>query len=375
MVLNIKVLCVTKDWRLAEQCKINLLRLNPALRIGRIGGDSDKLLVPEVNANEKFNGVAFTTLSTIYSQLKNNDCRLTTTLLIWDECHWGQRTKMGRKILKYCKKNNISILGLTATPLENDAFRVEFYRSFFDLVKLGWLAEPIFEEPVTTGVEWSPGLNARSGDFTSMSLRQLAVNANRNRLIVGYYDTHCNRFGQTLVFACNIEHANLLVQIFTQHGVTVAPIHGAVKEVQRNRFLQEFRDANIRVLVSVEMLTHGIDLPTVKTIFLCRPTTSDILFTQMLGRGARIQEGKTKFYVVEFTDNVKKHSDVIINAKTHFKGAGVSASTQKYIQQTNGRNQHHGFDPNGLAVTIPDDPSFPESIRGLWLRRGQTFGI
>ncbi len=375
MVLDIQVIFVTKNWRLVKKAAIELLQLDSTVSVGRIGGDADKLPYSGVKVNEKFNGVAFTTLHTLYLLLKNKDCFLTTTLLVWDENHWGQRSKMGCKILEFCKKNNISILGLTATPLENDAFHVVFYRSFPDLVNAGWLARPIIEEPVTTGVEWSPGLNA-SGDFTAMSLRQLAVNANRNNLIAGYYNTHSNRFGQTLVFACNIEHANLLTRIFTQFGVTVAPIHGDVREEQQNQFMQDFQDGIIRVLISVEMLTHGIDLPTVKTIFLCRPTTSDILFTQMIGRGTRTQKGKSDFYIVEFTDNIKIHSDVMINAKRHFKGAsGLDISDEKVARQSNGRNQHHEFDPSGLPMWIPDDSSLPASIRGLWLRRGQTFGV
>ncbi len=69
--------------------------------------------------------------------------------------------------------------------------------------------------------------------------------------------------------------------------------------------IHRFRRGELEVLINVEMLTEGVDLPNVQTVFLTRPTTSTILMTQMIGRALRGQKagGTEKAYVVSFIDN------------------------------------------------------------------------
>lgn len=375
MGVNICVIWIAPSWRLLKQASDDFMDLKSRVPTARFGGDSDKLSIPEVSLDTDFDGVVLTTVQTYYRCLRSNRYQITASLLIWDECHWSQDSKMGRLILENCKQNNTRVLGLSATPLEDGVFYVAYHRSLLTLIEDGWLARPIIEEPIDTGIDWLPGIDFH-GEFDSGSLKELSLNSKRNRLIAEHYNAHSHKFGQTLVFTCNIEHADLLVRAFRTVGVAVAPIHSGVPEDQRNQFLKEFSDKAIRVLVNVEMLTHGIDLPVVKTIFLCRPTTSEILFAQMIGRGTRKQKGKSDFYIVEFTDNVKKHIDLLITSKTYFSGAGsnrpvIDGSPDNSIR----RKQYHGFDPEGLPTWIPEDPSLPPSIQGLWFRRGQTFGI
>jgi len=56
--------------------------------------------------------------------------------------------------------------------------------------------------------------------------------------------------------------------------------------VKDSRTPKVFRDQKVQVLVNVAKLTHGVYIPGVETIVLCRPTMSDRLFSQMIGRGA-----------------------------------------------------------------------------------------
>jgi len=59
------------------------------------------------------------------------------------------------------------------------------------------------------------------------------------------------------------------------------------------------------VLVNVNILTEGTDLPSVQTVFLARPTTSTILMTQMIGRALRGEKagGTATAYIVSFVDH------------------------------------------------------------------------
>lgn len=74
------------------------------------------------------------------------------------------------------------------------------------------------------------------------------------------------------------------------------------------RVLQQFRDGAIDVLVNVRMLTEGTDVPSAKTVFLTRQTTSNILLTQMIGRALRGPRfgGTEDAHIVSFIDNWKQ---------------------------------------------------------------------
>lgn len=368
------VLYISKDWELLNHAKKDLSQRHPTVRVRRFG-EGKKLDAQPLDLRKDFKGVVYTTLHTLHQQKdKYIEILSKFSLVVWDESHWAQSSAMGQPILTFCKKNKIPVLGLTATPLDNDTFYEAFHCSFFELINKGSLAHPIVVEPISTGVDWSPELN-RSHEINQNSLRIYGHSKKRSRIAAEHYATNSEKYKQTLVFACDIKHANRLVKAFKQKDVAVAAIHGDIKEKQRQQHLKDFRNGDTHVLVNVGMLTHGIDIPSIKTVFLCRPTASEILFAQMIGRGARLQEGKNSFYIVEFTDNVKKHNDLIISAKTYFKGAG---SPEPYDWKTGKRPERrnkHEFMPDGHAVWIGDDASIPESVRGLWLMRGQTFGI
>lgn len=373
MRFDTHILWLTKDCRLINQAADDLLRQSPVPMVRRLGGGNGCLKMPEVEPDDVISGVVYATILTAYNFLKKGH-HFSAGLIVWDECHWAQQSKMGRKILKYCNKKEIRILGLTATPRDNDLFKIGYQRSYFDLVAAGWLAKPIVEMPVETGINWIPKIND-SGDFDANSLRVLGADQRRNIMIAEYYSQNAGKYGQTIIFACNIGHANQLVKTFSALGVAIAPVHSAIPEELKNQYLQDFKNKSIRVLVNVEMLIHGIDLPFLKTIFLCRPTTSEILFAQMIGRGSRKSESKDDFYIVEFTDNIKNHKDLIVTPKQYFSGAGSNKSNNRNRLHSSTRKQKHEFDSYGLPTWIPDNPSLPSSIHGLWYRRDQTFGI
>ncbi len=83
--------------------------------------------------------------------------------------------------------------------------------------------------------------------------------------------------------------------------------------------IKRFRNGDLEVLINVEMLTEGTDLPNVQTVFLTRPTTSTILMTQMIGRALRGQKagGTEKAYLVSFIDNWENKINWVNPEKLH----------------------------------------------------------
>lgn len=371
------VMWVTKDWRLLYQAARDVSRRHQGIKVSRIGGDGSPL---HPSPEEGREGIVYSTVQTITRRLSRGVLRrLRPTLLIWDECHWGEHGQAG-KVLTACKRAGIPVLGLTATPRTTSRYQVAFSKTFSELVDEGFLARPHVKAAVQTGVHWRPQLRGRFEDVTRASLQELADNRRRNELIVEHYSANAGHYGKTIVFACNIDHVDQLTRLLQSRGIAARGMHSQQEEHWNQRALGDFKTGAVQVLVNMEMLTHGIDVPDANTVFLCRPTTSDILFAQMVGRASRLDRnsGKNSFFVVEFTDNVQEHGHLFTTAQKYFQGSGIDgapAASHSVSPARVGRTREHGFDPRGAPTWIPARPDLPESVRGLWYREGQTFGI
>ena len=262
-----------------------------------------------------------------------------------DEAHHAT-AKTYRKIIKYVEERvpNVKLLGLTATPFrtakEEEGLLSKIFRDGVDefgnvvkdklgityqiglkeLINARILSTPIFECKYTEEDYGSNlGIDALEHiqhlDILPENIAtEMASSAARNRLIVETYIKKADEYGQTIVFAVNINHAISLNKLFNKAGIKsdyiVSDIRDAVTGVtisreDNERKLQEFRDGKLQILINVNILTEGVDLPQTQTVFLARPTVSKILMTQMVGRALRgtAAGGTSKAYIVSFIDH------------------------------------------------------------------------
>ena len=80
---------------------------------------------------------------------------------------------------------------------------------------------------------------------------------------------------------------------------------GETPDEERSTILQKFRNNEIKVLINVGVLTEGFDEPSVQAIILARPTKSTLLYTQVVGRGTRLDEGKDNCLIIDISDTTK----------------------------------------------------------------------
>ena len=261
---------------------------------------------------------------------KDNIC------LVIDEAHHAI-AKSYRNIIsileKHCK-NYIKIIGLTATPTRtNDNEKGLLKKMVFKddicysvdlntLIADGILSEPKFYS-INTNIHINDSLTSKELNgikntdiLPEKIVKEITENAARNNYIVNEYLNNKNKYGKTLVFAINVNQAIILSKLFRDNGIksdyVVSSIkdkstHATVSTEENMRKIKEFREGKIDVLINVNILTEGTDIPNVQTIFLTRPTTSRILFNQMIGRGLRgVKAGGTeKAYIVSFIDEWK----------------------------------------------------------------------
>ena len=371
------VLWVSKDWELLKQAARDLCNRHAAIGTpGRIGGASQQLHpLPEDEGT-----VRYTTIQTLSRRGAGGLSGFRPALVVWDECHWGEDAKAGKSIKKIFARRRVPVFGLTATPKEDSSFKVVYRKTFAELVHKNWLARPQVVEPVTTGIDWAPDRD-QFGEFAARSIRELAMNPERNQRVIEHWVANAGKYGKTIVFACFIEHADLLAKAFFRRGIAVRVMHSGLPGHTNADSLQKFKTGEITVLVNVVKLTHGIDVPDARTVLLTRPTASDILFAQMVGRASRRAPGKDSFYIVEFTDNILRHGEHLYSGKHFYSGAGfdavVAAQNDRVATGPGDRpavRKRHGRSPQGLPTWIPGDASH-EELRGLWFRQNQTFGI
>lgn len=144
----------------------------------------------------------------------------------------------------------------------------------------------------------------------------IAENKDRNRFIVEHYIKNKDKYGKTIVFAVNQKNAIALKSIFEKYGVKAGYVLSGLKSdatlasisnEEKDRIIKDFKDGKLDVLINVNILTEGTDIPNTQTVFLARQTTSSILMTQMIGRALRGKKagGTDKAYVVSFVDDWK----------------------------------------------------------------------
>ena len=262
--------------------------------------------------------------------IKNNTEEI---FLVIDEAHHAT-AKTYRKLIKNIQENvsHFQMLGLTATPFRTAESEQGLLKKVFPddivykidlrtLIRLGILSEPHFEE-VSTGMNFIENLtekeieNINKLDINSIGeniAETIANNKDRNHLIVNKYLINKDKYKQTIVFALNVDNAIALNALFNEVGIKSDYVISTIKDAltgvtisskDNKDKIAKFRKEEIQVLINVNILTEGTDVPNVQSIFLARPTISSILMTQMIGRGLRgLKAGGTKeAYIVSFVD-------------------------------------------------------------------------
>lgn len=289
------------------------------------------------------------------------DCRF--DLILIDELHHGEEALIFNALVERYTANAIFV-GFTGTPRNWTEFKRVGNHGFASLVEKGFLARPMIHPPVSTGVLWSPQRSSPHGDVTMRSLAELGANDDRNRVIVSTYLKDKKKFGKTLVFCCDIAHAEALNAMFTVAGVKSGVVHCKQKYDARLQTQAAFEKGQLDILTNVMTMTTGVDLPDLQTIFLARPTLSEVLFSQMIGRGSRLTKTKKEFTIVDFVDNVQAHGLDLIRPDG-FLGTGRPLRCPLITR--------HDFVPAELEV-IQGAPGY-EALEGLELEPSQTFGV
>ena len=212
-------------------------------------------------------------------------------MIITDECHHAAAQSY-RRIYEYFTPR--LHVGFTATPGRGDKVRLDdvfsdiiFQRDLRWGIQNGYLSD-IFCRRVNIGYDLSHVRTSR-GDYAPGELEE-AMDGTADAIAQAYREMAT---GATLIFAVSVKQANEIAKRIPGAAV----VTGETKD--RAAIVEAFTAGDIPCIVNVMVFTEGTDIPRVETIIIARPTQSDSLYTQMVGRGLRMFPGKERLNLID----------------------------------------------------------------------------
>lgn len=259
-------------------------------------------------------------------------------LVIVDECHRGSASRQSswRSILEYFSP--ACQLGMTATPLRDenrdtyDYFGEPIYTySLRQGIEDGFLAPYRVHRIVTTwdAAGWRPSVGDRdrygreipddeyqTGDFERVIALRARTEAVARHLSDFLKET--DRFAKTIVFCVDQEHAdemrralnNFNADLVRDRPDYVCRVTSADEKIGRGHLsrFQDVEQTTPAILTTSQMLTTGVDAPTVKNVVLVRVVNSSSEFKQIIGRGTRVRADYDKlfFNILDYTGSATR---------------------------------------------------------------------
>ncbi len=224
--------------------------------------------------------------------------------IIIDEAHHALSNSY-QAILNYF--DEADVLGVTATPDRADmknlgqAFDSLAYEyTLREAISSGYLVK-IQVQTLPLHIDFT-NVKMTAGDFQAGDVGRVL-------------DPYLEQIADTLrdykdrkivVFLPLIETSQKFCNMLIERGFNAAEVNG--NSENRNEITEDFANGKYNVLCNSMLLTEGWDCPSVDCVIVLRPTKSRALYTQMIGRGTRLCEGKDHLLVLDFLWHYEKHS-------------------------------------------------------------------
>jgi DNA repair protein RadD len=198
--------------------------------------------------------------------------------------------------------SGVPVIGLSATPWTRGLGK--YFNKFIiastteELIDLGYLSKFRVFAPASPDLS---KVRIRAGDYVDNDLSAVMDQSELVADVVGTWIAR-GKGRPTLCFAVDRTHAKHLQQQFIAAGVVAEYIDAYTSALEREAIAKRFKAGEVELVCNVGCLTTGIDWD-VRCIILARPTKSEMLFVQMIGRGLRTADGKDDCLILDHSDN------------------------------------------------------------------------
>lgn len=257
-------------------------------------------------------------IDTLLIRIKKTPEKYRFKLVIFDEAHHvTDKNKWGKliELLEAPDGGDPNILGVTATPKRGDGVGLGvghggIFRemvvgpSVAELIDWGMLINPIvytsLETPDLSGLKTN-----KEGDY---NLQDIADRVDKPKITgsaVQHYKDICPG-ARAIVFCASIKHAEHVVAEFNAAGYKFSILVGepAMSDAERTAVNKALASGELHGACTVDLVSEGYDLPDLGCCIMLRPTASESLFLQQVGRVMRPSPGKKFAYLLDHVGNV-----------------------------------------------------------------------
>lgn len=229
-------------------------------------------------------------------------------LIIIDEAHHAVAGSWARTLNHW---PNAFTLGVTATPMRLDGRGLA--GRFDALVSGPSVADLISSQFLSPARIYAPpqiadfsSVRTRAGDYAT----DQAAAAMDCPTVTGDAIDHYQRLAgaqPAIAFCCNTKHAESVAAQFRAAGISAHTLLGTTPPAERDQLIASFAARTLQVLVTVDVVSEGFDCPGASVAILLRPTQSEALYLQQVGRVLRTAPGKQHALVLDHVGNVHRH--------------------------------------------------------------------
>ena len=225
-------------------------------------------------------------------------------IVIFDECH------INRKIYQRWMNEapDVHFVGLSATPWANGMDAL-----WSKMIVVSTLAELIEQKHLSPFRYFAPAqpdlskARVRMGDYVESDLEKIMVDTTLIADIVKTWQDKADG-RPTFCFCVNRKHAQEVQAQFLRAGVPAGYVDAYTKVEERENLVAQLKSGHLSVICNIGTMTTGVDAPFVSCIIMARPTKSEMLYIQIVGRGLRrdAESGKTDCLILD-------HSNTALN--------------------------------------------------------------
>jgi len=236
--------------------------------------------------------------------------------IVVDECHHATAPTYQTILAAY---PDAEVVGYTATLSRSDQGKLgnvwqSVASSTYDIqwgISHGYLTDVQAYEIQVDGLDLDRVLTSR-GDLAAGSLGNALIGSGAHHRAAEAYLDHARLSDGTLrqgiVFCPDVISTAAFTEAFLAAGIATAEITGATSDEDREKIYQGLADKSITVVTNCMVLTEGFDLPQISCLVVARATTSQGLYTQMVGRGLRPWPGKDHCMIMDITGVCRRHT-------------------------------------------------------------------
>jgi superfamily II DNA or RNA helicase len=260
---------------------------------------------------EYLDGVTCATLQTAITVVKRG---WRPDFIFIDEAHHVATEGQYSEMIDLCGESYI--LGVTATPWRGDKQSIEktfgpasYKLGIEDGMRLGYLCNVKYRVFIDD-INWEFVRQASKNNYSIKELNSKLFLPQRDEkirdeLIATWHSTPNPR---AIVFCQSIDHAQRMLRILSAVPIwqNAAIIHADIPRRTRQMDLLNFRSGACPLLVAVDVLNEGVDVPDVNIVCFARVTHSRRIFIQQLGRGLRLSPSKEYVEVLDFVSDLRR---------------------------------------------------------------------